>query len=93
LIDLLALAVCPMLMGKTNRMSFKNLHDLSPAKKQRLLLLTATSVMAEAAFSAGGVSGLAATDESAPQYPGLTDLERFFRLLDAAAHLICHAKI
>ncbi len=49
--------------------------------------------MAEAAFSAGGVSGLTATDESAPQYPGLTDLERFFRLLDAAAHLICHAKI
>jgi len=41
----------------------------------------------------GSRPGLAATDESAPRYAGLTDLESFFRLVDAAPFLNCHAKI
>jgi hypothetical protein len=36
---------------------------------------------------------LAATAESAPLDAGLTDLESFFRLVDAAGFLTCHVKI
>jgi hypothetical protein len=36
---------------------------------------------------------LAATAESVPQDAGLTDLESFFRLVDADGFLTCHAKI
>ncbi len=39
------------------------------------------------------ILSLAATAESAPQDAGLTDLESFFRLVDAAGFLTCHVKI
>jgi hypothetical protein len=49
--------------------------------------------MAKTTCRVAGVARLAATAESAPQYAELTDLESFFRLVDAAGFLTCHANI